>query len=340
MPQEPQAEAAMDAAAAAVGNYQEDDYKLTPSLHAAQFREKAPSLAGLLESSEVQALAQSYEKADAEAVEARRRFDQRASRARWCVFAAACFTAALLAAGNLDALGPWQARLAALMSMGGLVSGALAGAWLNQIGAGKLIERWLSTRADAEGLRLRYFLAVTRPADAIETRLLQFEYFRRFQLDVQQNYFEGRRRDHERASQGALTVGSWSMAGVALANGLALQGVEWAGIAALGVAGQAFSSAVSNREASRQDTANAERYGKTWRKLQQLRERLDDVRRAAAGGDSESMQQFIEAVHEQLAAEHAQWASSAEQISGAVSKLNARLNELQQNSSGEQRPQA
>lgn len=140
----------------------------------------------------------------------------------------------------------------------------VAAVWLNQIGSGKLLEQWMTKRAEAESHRLRYFSRVSEQSGDPETRLLQLEYFRRYQLDVQRTYYLDRSRDHQAAATRAVTMGSWSMGGVALANGLVLQGVEWAGIAALGVAAQALSSLVTNREAANQDTRNSERYERIW----------------------------------------------------------------------------
>ena len=301
---------------------------ISPLAHAEQLREKAPSLASLLEEARIRTVAESYQVADREAGEAQRRFQSLSSRARWCVFVAACFTGSLLAVGNLaDWLGAWQTALAVVLSVGGMASGVLAGIWLNQIGSGKLLERWMEKRAGAETQRLKYFSRVTEPSDDLETRVLQLEYFRRFRLDVQRTYYLKRGQDHRAASEGAVSMSSWSMGGVALADGLVLQGIEWAGIAAVGVAAQAFSSLVANREAVGQDTRNSERYERTWKTLQGLSERLDDVRRATAGGNKDTLPQFVEAVHEQLSLEHRQWLKGGEEISSAVARLTETLKE-------------
>ncbi len=313
----------------AVGKNQPDDYVISPLDHAKQFRERAPSLAGLLEGSRVKGQAESYQVADHEAGEAQKRFQSLSSRARWCVFVAACFTGSLLALGNFaDWSGPWREALAVVLPVGGLVSGVLAGIWLNQIGSGKLLSRWMEKRAEAESQRLRYFSHVTEPSDDLETGILQLEYFRRFQLDVQRTYYLRRGQDHRAASEGAVSMSSWSMGVFALANGLVvLQGIEWAGIAAVAVAAQAFASLVANREAVGQDTRNSERYARTWQTLQELSERLDEVRWATASGNKEALPQFVEAVHEQLSLEHRQWLKGGEEISSAVARLTKTLEE-------------
>ena len=305
-----------------------DDYKIAPLAHASQLRQRAPTLAKVLESARVKAAAESYQLADQEAVDAQARFKSVSSRARWAVVVAACFTGSLLAVGSLGtALGASQQSAATLLAFAGLISGVAAGVWLNQIGSGKLLEQWMTKRAEAESHRLRYFSRVSEPSGDPETSLLQLEYFRRFQLDVQRTYYRARGRGHKNASARAVTTASWSMGGVALANGLVLQGVEWAGIAALGVAAQAFSSLVTNREAANQDTRNSERYERTWQTLQKLTERLDEVRQATALGNKDALPLFVESVHEQLSLEHRQWIEGGEQISSALAGLNKTLEE-------------
>ena len=322
----PEPQDRIEQAVRSIGENAPDDYKVAPLEHANQLRAKAPALAKLLEAARVKAVAEAYHVADQEAVEAQARFKSVSSRARWAVFVAACFTGSLLAVGSLGtALGASQQSAATLLAVAGLISGVVAAVWLNQIGSGKLLEQWMTKRAEAETQRLRYFSRVSEPSGDAETRLLQLEYFRRFQLDVQRTYYRARGRDHKDASACAVTTASWSMGGVALANGLVLQGVEWAGIAALGVAAQALSSLVTNREAANQDTRNSERYERTWQTLQELTERLDEVRQATALDNKDALPLLVESVHEQLSLEHRQWLKSGEQISSAVAGLDRTL---------------
>ncbi len=324
----PQPKDRIQPAIRAIGENTPDDYKIAPLKHANQLRAKAPALADLLESARIKAVAEAYHVADQEAVDAQARFKTVSSRARWAVFVAACFTGSLLAVGSLGTvLGASQQSAATLLAVAGLISGVVAGVWLNQIGSGKLLEQWMTKRAEAESHRLRYFSRLSEQSGDPETRLLQLEYFRRFQLDVQRTFYRARGRDHQAAAARAVTMGSWSMGGVALANGLVLQGIEWAGIAALGVAAQALSSLATNGEAANQDTRNSERYERTWQTLQKLTERLDEVRHVTALGNKDALPLFVESVHEQLSLEHRQWLKSGEQISSAIAGLDKTLEE-------------
>ena len=87
----------------AIGENAPDDYKIAPLEHAEQLRVEAPALAELLEAARVKAVAEAYDVADQEAIDAQARFKSVSSRGRWAVFVAACFTGSLLAVGSLGA---------------------------------------------------------------------------------------------------------------------------------------------------------------------------------------------------------------------------------------------
>ena len=139
----------------AIGENTPDDYKIAPLEHAEQLRAKAPALWDLLESARVKAVAESYDVADHEAIDAQARFESVSSRARWAVFVAASFTGSLLEVGSLGmALGAGLEVIIRVLAKAGLVNGVIAGVWLNQIGFGKLLEQWMTKRAEAESQRL------------------------------------------------------------------------------------------------------------------------------------------------------------------------------------------
>ena len=87
---------------AAIGKNDPNDYVISPLAHAEQLREKAPSLVSLLEEARIRTVAESYQVADREAGEAQKRFQSLSSRARWCVFVAACLR------GLFWRLGTWR----------------------------------------------------------------------------------------------------------------------------------------------------------------------------------------------------------------------------------------
>ena len=173
----------------------------------------------------------------------------------------------------------------------------------------------MQRRASAETQRVRYFKLVTRNMDdgASDTtlRLLQLEYFRRFQLDVQRAYYQTRGLQHRHAADRALLRSTWGMGVVAIANGVAglvagVLGAHWASLAGIALVGQAFSSVIANAKATNQDERKAERYERTRHPLDQLYSRLDAVRQALADGNDEVMREFVASVHEQLPLDHRQ----------------------------------
>ena len=148
--------------------------------------------------------------------------------------------------------------------------GAFAGVCLNRIRSGELLQQWMRNRAEAETRRLYYFDLVTgdRPqaniSPTIPLPLLQLEYFRRFQLDVQITFYDVRGQQHAQAASKALSLSTWALGGIALLNGLAgafgWVDPKWAAIAGIALVAQAFASMVTNTEAVNQDRRNAERY--------------------------------------------------------------------------------
>src|SRR5579883_2341836 len=87
----------------AVGDWEEDDYVIDPAGHASRLTGPAPSLAGLLGSSGLTAIARQYTTHDKAAVEAQRAFKRAAVRANWAVLLAAVFSALLLMTVPLSA---------------------------------------------------------------------------------------------------------------------------------------------------------------------------------------------------------------------------------------------
>src|SRR5258706_3584147 len=291
----------IDRAVAAVGTGRPDDYILAPAQHAEQLKDAAPGLAQVLRKARVQAPMLQYQRLDAEALEAQRTYRRNVMRANLSVLATSILSALLMVVGLLVAQGGSARNLAtpslndlqfALVVLGlcALLTGALASMWLARVRSGRLLETWMRTRALAEQARLGYFEAiVASTADAaaeLPLPLLQLEYFRRYQLDVQISYFAKRRIDHRQSAEKTVTLASLAAipASIAAAAGGLLGAIgdlRWLPLAALGSVGAALVFFAAAREAVTGDSVNAERYGATLSKLELLRGRLDDVRSAA-----------------------------------------------------------
>ena len=322
------------AAKEAIGEGQLDDYILAPKNHADLLAPKAPALARILRKSEFNAVAGQYERKDAEAGEAQAIFRNTANRANWAVFVTVCLSAALLIVGP-SKFGEVGKSLLVGLGLCGMVTGALGAMWLFKVREGKLLEKWMTARAGAETARLSYFERVTNVQDAdegsaIPLPILQVEYFRRYQLDIERAFYKNRGRDHRLAAGRMLTVGAYAVALGSLATGLAglLGGAvssRWVSIAGLGAIASALSAFASAKEALGQDRRNEERYGRTLDALEGLAEKLDEVRNSAAEGAREPLQQFVAAVHEQVSLEHRQWLGAADNTQASLARLEEAL---------------
>ncbi len=319
-----------------------EDYIIAPTKHAKELEARAPALAKILRSSEVDTVARQYEEKDNVAIEAQSSFKKYVQQVNIAVFLSALIGTVLMASallGKNNDSGFFQIWLILLGITCGIL-GALGKMWMSRVRGGRMLERWMTQRASAETHRLRYFNLVTRPrknaqgASSIPLSLLQLEYFIRYQLEVQNSYYLNRGKDHRRAADGTLRLAGWSifLGSLGACAGGVLGGVfnhNIAVIAACGMLGAALSSYVANNEAVNQDRRNAERYGRTFDTLQKLREKLDEIRKAVATGSQEALEAFVASVHEQLSLEHRQWISAASDISQALSKLDKALADTQ-----------
>ncbi len=320
------------AAGDAIGEGKEDDYVIAPTKHADQLAEQAPALAKILRRSEISTVARLYEEKDAEARQAQAVFKRMARRANWAVLLTACFSTLLLMTVPLAVLS--KGWLQMLLGICGIVAGGLGSMWLFRVRDGNLLERWMTARAGAETRRIEYFELSTSMKDDCEggyipLPLLQLEYFRRYQLEVQKVYYRRRGAEHERSADKILTLSSIAVAVAAIATGI---GGWWSGqlvwMAGIGVFATSLGSFASAKEAVNQDRRNTERYRRTREALEGLSARLDDVRDTAAQGEREPLQKFVAAVNEQLSLEHRQWLETSESTAASLAKLENALTKL------------
>jgi hypothetical protein len=231
-----------------------------------------------------------------------------------------------------------------LFAMGGMATIAL-----RSLQAKNLLGAFKESRAGAELQRVRYFKLVTdadvgpgagdaeaaaTPPAEIPLPLLQLEYFRRYQLDVQLDYYAARGNEHKKAADAMIDLGI--KATVAASVGSMIAGLlgavfnpHLAALAALSAIGTALTHYATTHESIDQDKANAERYRKAADALRTLKAQFDAVRQAAAAAQRKPLQAFVAAVHEQTAREHSQWLDSAKQINVALDGLNKALAEAQ-----------
>src|SRR5215469_4057823 len=322
----------IEAAKTTIGAGEKDDYSLTLTTHAASLEVKAPVLCKILRGSRLKTSATEFERKDLEAKKAQSVFKKVAGKANWAVFVTSCLSAALLVVVAFD-----SKAQALFVTLGccGIVAGALGTLWLFEVRQGDLFQTWMNRRARAEAERLSYFELATQAGEdsqgsGMPLSLLQLEYYRRYQLEVQRRYYLQRSQDHKRAADGMLTLSAYAAGLGALAIGFAgilggVLGPKWACLAGLATVASALSTFASTKEALSQDRRNEELYSKTNDALAELEGKLDEVRDAAAKGDRESLKQFVAAVHEQLSLEHRQWLDAAQNTEASLANLDKAL---------------
>jgi hypothetical protein len=323
-----------DEAAGLIGEQPRGDYTLDLAAHAEQYKNIAP-LATLLRSPRLRSIREQYERADTEAADAQTRYKTTMGRANAAVLAAACLSGLMMAAQIATA----ELKIPGLVLVLGVLSALSAAAatmWLFLVRQGNMLDTWMQRRAEAETQRLSYFNVVAGPDSAnppdTDLALLRLEYFRRYQLGVQKNFYEFRGKAHRAAADKTLYLGGYAVLLSALASaltaGLGANGIATA-LGAVGVLGAALSSYASSREGLSQDRRNAERYARTRTALGGLEERLEQVRNAVAAGNPQAFTEFASAVNEQISLEHRQWLEATEATRAAVAKLDEALAKTQ-----------
>jgi hypothetical protein len=320
-------------AADIIGAGADDDYQIRPVAQAEVYAERAPALSEILQRNATRIAAEDFERSDAEATRTQTEFKRAANRANVSVLAIAIVAAGLMVLALVDA--PALTLLG--LGLAGGATGAYAAYLTQRLKQTQMFERWMSARADAEERRREYFDLVTEvertpseTAGSPPLPLLQFEYFRRYHLDVQIRYYAERQQMHQRQADRTATFAAFAVflaalftgVGGAMAGGL---GPEWSAVAALGILGAALTSFATTRESIGQDERNAERYARTRTALRHLSGRLDDVREAVSAGNHASLREFVAAVSEQVSVEHRQWLSDTQSTRAGMLRLEEAL---------------
>jgi hypothetical protein len=321
--------------------------------HADELPELARPLAAALRNSKVHVLAEEYARHDDIAGRAQAAYRSTLLRANSAVLAATVLGAVMMAAQVLvstcheasattlaDRLLSCSFDLRWLQPIGlaaGIVAGLAAivsSMWLFKAREGQLLERYLSCRAKAEAERGSYFSALVAHApEDVSLRLLKLEYFRRYQLDVQRDYFEHASERHSKAAERTLRFGAYAVGLSAIpvffAGSLGISGGHWTALGAFSVIGAGIGAFTSAHEAMSQNKRNAERYENALEALELLLAKLDDVRAAIVAGSADALKTFVAAVNEQLATEHRQWLEAEQNAKKAIEMVEAALTKVQ-----------
>lgn len=323
----------------AVGDHQGNDWILRPREHAASLPAEAGPLKRILERPEIERIRSEYVDWDDKALDLQGRHMRWGKRG---ILAAmlATFVAVFLMMSPIEL--PPLASVIASSSVWLLL--CISWVYFVAMMIRRPLEAWYKTRANAEEFRKRLFEAVLAASETprtgeIDTLPLQLEYFRRYQLDVQRDYFDGKSRQLEKRAKRSDRVG-WLFATVpfialvlTVAAGTSaageqeflaspvnrlggfLQGIEtWSidlygtGVALVVAALSAGLFAVAQLDNYRR---NAARYGNTLRRLDEMaldpRLGLNHARAAADADDRAPVEKLMREMHALMTSELGEW---------------------------------
>jgi hypothetical protein len=326
----------------AIGEHDSNDWQIHPCEFPRQLEATTPELGKFLSDSLFVEKAKRFETADRLAVDYQTRFKQRAKNTSIAIFVAAVATAVLsiLATDPLTTMMPELADPDIVNKSISLITGLVIfvassvvvfnSQMISQL---HLYELWMENRAKAETARLLYFKesAQNLVKDLADNKQMLHEFccfFRRYQLQLQQTYYQGRSQQHADSLLKTAKIGAIAAVIVAAFSGSAgLAGFfdqKLISFAALGTIGVALTALASRLEAINQDERNALRYKITADILSKIAEKYTSVQKAiAAGKDPIILLHFVDAVHEQLSLEHRQWTEDAAEINTALAALSA-----------------
>lgn len=331
----------------AIGPHQsKEDWRLDPDQHASEMTDEADTLARILRAPRLRRMIDRFVKSDAEAVRQQRKYKRHGKIAIWfnaiAILIGPTWVVAKGIAADPDL--PFQADLSSYnFGVMGLQYAFILMAVMSAQAIIRLkpFDKWMRSRAEAEISRIGLFTTVseareTSRPDEVPLLPLKLEYFRRYQLDIQLDYYSGRGKQHREAADkrkvfrdgiGLLgpLVGAFALAMVILATSTdvdsALQSLLNGGISEArqhtavrelgllsGVISAAILSALNAHSLLSQDRRNASRYESVYNNLLFLqREYLPAARQAAAEGNEEEVLSFINAVNTQISSEHQEW---------------------------------
>jgi hypothetical protein len=331
----------------AIGEHSSDDWQIQPRGFPGQLEADAPALADFLSDSLYVEKAKQFEHADQLAVDYQNQYKKRAQNMSIGIFVAALATALLsiIAADPIDAIKPYLSHESVLLLVSvnkiisliaGLVIFAASGWFIFNsqiISQLKLYDNWMENRAKAETARLLYFKEAAQNLihEQIENKQLLHEFcsfFRRYQLQVQQTYYQGRSQQHAVSLSRTAKISAIAAVIVTAFSGTSgfaeFFKPELISFAALGTIGIALTALASRRESINQDERNSMRYRITANVLGKVAEKYSSVQKALANGqDPVILLHFVDAVHEQLSLEHRQWTEDAAEINTTFAQLSA-----------------
>ncbi|KPJ90650.1 MAG: hypothetical protein AMJ53_13185 [Gammaproteobacteria bacterium SG8_11] len=312
----------------AIGEYEPEDWLLDPQQHAARMAPEAGPLQRILQGAAPKVIIEQYEKADAEAGKYQNDYKRIARLEIYLSSIAAIIGAIVLYLASEATSTSDIIRQGLLLVQVLCIAGSVAAKY--QIHSNNSFINWQQSRTAAETARIELFETVcglrkdspkeTAQGDELPLLPLQLEYFLRYQLRVQLNYYNQRGEQHKKAARQYVTIGSAitfiATVGASL-GGMAADFGDWVSVAALaGLVAPVLLAAQTSLSRLNQDERNAARYAITHRHLQNYEKKADTIREFANADNVDGVHAYIRSVNELISVEHKEWME--QQMSGTA----------------------
>ncbi len=302
------------------------DWQLRPKDHADALPKEGRALADLLRSPRVQAIMDAFTRHDGAAGRHQAKFKGMARTLIAATAVAVLCGGLYLFVQAIPGLGVAKAWSWVILSVQAAAVLAVT-VYTFSLKESSAYEDWMLERAAAETERSNLFRVIcSRPPAAHGAPhpcllALQFEYFRRYQLDVQINYYTGRARQHRAASVRynhlgfilVLMTGLVAMAerlNLGPGSGPVSEATASALLALAGLALPVIYQGQDMLKLINGDRRNALRYRVTAQNLKDLAQSIYDLRDRideAGEGARAEVQEFMVKVNEQISLENRQW---------------------------------
>jgi len=309
----------------AVGVQEPNDWILSPQEHADRLPKEAGPLKRILKSDAIKPIMETYDEADSKAQTHQNSYKKWGQREIYLTAAAAVIGSILLYISNnaasstqfVSVLPLLRKILVFLQALS--LAGVAAATYMQR--SGGFFKKWMLERTKAEEARFELFetvcglRGVTLPISVQDNEIpllpLQLEYFRRYQLEVQINFYKGRGKQHENAaarllSRGAIIIFLGALA-AAITSSVAEFGNWINAFAIMGVITPVLIGAQGKLSLLNQDERNAIRYGITLGHLRECQKQLEAARQAAEKNELGGVHSLITKVHEIISVENKEW---------------------------------
>lgn len=308
-----------------IGEQAKDDWILAPDQHAKALPATAELLKKRLQSNTVTIQTKRYQRYDQSAITAQKQYQQQSTRRIFSAALAAILGGLFLYLQGHDGfnqlLGETQSLFYFILLMTNISFAATTAFYSFQLKNSNSYDDWKEQRAEAENARIEYFQLVTdspKPPyedveDSAEFMALQLEYFRRYMLDMQYHYYQGRSKQHRKKTQRLVFYGGLFTA--IFAAGSALGNLGQAELtnplsnllALISVIIPSLLTLQAQFTSLHEDRHSLRSYEHTYAELERALMALGRVRYDVAEGKREALTAFVKTINTALATEHQVW---------------------------------